>query len=168
MNKKKLSAAILAIAMLTLTSVASAAEVVKGNPDQQPSVSTTVSGATQEYVDIRTKVIDEAIFYPMDAILISNVTHTGSTAYKGEFTTAKGNGDQLNVWVNNKASTPVYVTISRDGTDIHSSYKLDGGAQKTFNFIQYVPEGGITGNWKVYVYNSDGSKYNLNINARQF
>lgn len=154
--------------MLTLTSVASAADVIKEAPSQQSTVSTAVNGAEQDFVDIRTKVIDETVYYPMDAIMISNVTHTGSTAYKGEFTTAKGNGDQLNVWVKNNASTPVYVTISRDGTDIHSSYKLDGKDQKTFNFVQYVPTGGITGNWKVYVYNSDGSKYNLSINARQF
>lgn len=168
MNKKKISAAILAAAMLTLTSVASAANVTKEAPSQPSSVSTVASNTTQEFVDIRTKVIDETVYYPMDAILISNVTHTGSTAYKSSFTTAKGNGDQLNIWVKNNAKTTVYVTISRNGTEFHSSYKLDGGNQKTFNFQQYVPEGGITGDWDVYVYNSDGAKYNLNINARQF
>ncbi|ASA21902.1 hypothetical protein [Paenibacillus donghaensis] len=167
MNKKKMLTAILATAMLTLTSVAVASEVVNETPSQQSSVSTITNDAVQDLVHIRTKNIDETIFYPMDAIFIKDVTHTGATAFNSSFTTGKGNGDQLNIWVRNNASSPVYVNIKRDGSEFYN-YKLNGGAQQTFNFVQDIPAGGITGNWEVYVYNSDGARYNLNINARQF
>ncbi|OKP82733.1 hypothetical protein A3842_09710, partial [Paenibacillus sp. P3E] len=121
----------------------------------------------QDTAKIKTKIIDGAIFYPMDAIYINNVTHIGSTAYKSAFTTGVGNGKQLNIWVLNNASSPVYVNIKRNGTEWYN-YQLNGGDQKTFNFVQEVPDTGIVGNWEVYVYNSNGAQYNLKVNARQF
>lgn len=164
MNKKAITATLLATAMLTLGSAASA----DSNPLQ--SSQTTTSEVSQETGDnstIKVRVIDEDIFYPMDSILINSAHHTGPTAYTGDFGTSPSNGKSMNVWVKNNASTAVYVTISRNGSEIVSSYELKGKAQNTFNFEEFVGSG-LTGNWKVYVYNKNGASYDLNINARQF
>ena len=162
-KKTKVSAVLIASALLSLAPVASASE----NCAPVSAQSVVSLSATEEVSNIKPTIIDDNMFYPMDAHLINNVTHTGSSAYTGKFTTAPENGIYLNAWVRNNASSSVFIDISRNGLKITDGYELKVGSQKTISFEDMLGNG-LSGDWEVYIYNKTGDKYKLNINARQF
>lgn len=157
MKRTKVSAVLIISAMLSLASVASAA----GNVVPISTQSVVSSPVVEKTSNIKVKII------PMDAQLINSVHHTGSAAYTGEFTTAPKNGVHLNVWVKNNGASSVFIDISRNGLKITDGYELSSGSQKTIS-SQDMLGNGLSGDWKVYIYNKTGDKYDLNINARQF
>lgn len=161
MKKAKVSVALLAAAMLSLSAVVSANE----NVSSKASLLQSATQATESNIIV--KGYDEAVFYPLDAILLNSVHHTGNTAYTGKFTTAPANGKNLNVWVKNNSSSTVYMTISRNGSEFVSDIAISAGSQKTQTFSEQVASG-LSGDWEVYVYNKNGARYDLNINARQY
>lgn len=119
-----------------------------------------VTSATGKIAPLPTQSLVSSLFS-------NNVTHTGSAAYTGEFKTAPQNGVYLNVWVKNIGSSSVFIDISRNGLKIIDGFELSSGSQKTINFEDMLGNG-LSGDWKVYIYNKTGDKYNLTINARQF
>ncbi|MCH1639037.1 hypothetical protein MJ257_02880 [Paenibacillus timonensis] len=163
MKKIKVTAVLIVLVMLSLALVAPAAENVA--PVSAQSVVSL--SATEEVSSNKVTTIEDNMFYPMDVLLINHVTHTGSSAYTGEFTTAPENGFYLNVWVKNNVSSSVFINISRNGLHITDGYELKGKSQKTISF-EDKQANGLSGDWEVYIYNKTGDKYNLNINARQF
>ncbi|MNW25605.1 hypothetical protein D3C74_23520 [compost metagenome] len=164
LRKKRMCASALLVAMISLTTVvpASAAESVTSH-----SAQTSVGSVTQEVSSIKTRIIDEQVIFPMDDSPIRSAVHRGYAAYTGKFTLSPNNGKHMNIYVKNSSSSPVYVVISRNGTEIHSDYQLGAGSQKTFYFEELVASG-LSGDWEVYIYNRTGAQYDLNINARQF
>ncbi|MGG6309681.1 hypothetical protein [Paenibacillus macerans] len=164
MKRTKVTVAVIAATLLSLFSVASAAPASSYVPNQK---TTTPATQVAEQSNVVVKGYDEALFYPLDALLINNVTHTGNTAYTGEFSTDPGNGKNLNVWVKNNSNVTVYLTIKRNGTEFVSDIAIAAGGQRTQTFVEQVASG-LSGDWEVYVYNKTGDQYNLNVSARQF
>jgi hypothetical protein len=150
--------------MLSITPIASASTT---KDISKISTNPSVITQSQEKYQIKESFSDETIIYPMDAKLIDNVTHTGYGAYTGTFSTVPGNGKYLNIFVKNSGNSTVYMTITQDGLEIVSDYELGKGKQKTITVQEMLKEG-LEGDYKLYIYNKTGDKYNLNINARQY
>lgn len=165
MRKTKVSAVLIVSAMLSLASVAFATRNIA--PVSTQSVVSSPVAVAEEASNIKVRIIDDIISHRMDAQLINSVHHTGSGAYTGEFTTAPKTGVHLNVWVKNNGSSSVFIDISCNGLNITDGYELSSGSQKTISFEDMLDDR-LPGDWKVYIYNKTGEKYNLNINARQF
>ncbi|MGQ3481855.1 hypothetical protein [Paenibacillus sp. TY11] len=103
---------------------------------------------------------------PMDFSPINSVHHRGKSAFKYPFTLSPQNGKKLNIYVKNNGSSAVILNVKVNDQDFGDS-TIPAGGQKTRKFEQLVGTG-LSGNYEVYVYNNDGSLYDLNINARQF
>lgn len=104
---------------------------------------------------------------PRETQVINPIRHTGTGAYKGEFTTAPENGKCLDVYYKNDGTGTVYMTIFRNGQEFLSDYVIASGVERTQTFEEQVASG-ISGDWKVYIYTKDGAKIDISVSARQF
>lgn len=131
------------------------------------SLVSAVSASDNSNIKVTTEGVKNDGISPRDSIHIPPQSWNSTGAYSNEFTTAPQNGKFLNVWVKNSGTSTVYVTIKRNNSDFTSSYALSKGDQNTFAFEDMMGTG-LTGDWKVYIYNSVGAANVLTVSARQF
>ncbi|MGG4220361.1 hypothetical protein ABEW32_19315 [Paenibacillus jamilae] len=112
------------------------------------------------------EVKDARLITPMDVITIPAIHHMGKGAFRYFFTLSPQNGKKLNIYAKNNGSSTVYLSVKVNGLDFGET-TIPVGGQKTRNFEQLVGIG-LSGNYEVYIYNNDGSPYDLNVSARQF
>ncbi|WP_226000958.1 hypothetical protein [Paenibacillus sp. BJ-4] len=111
-------------------------------------------------------VKDTPIISPTNFLPINSVHHRGKGAFKYPFTLSAQKGKNLNIYTKNNGTSTVYLSVKVNGQDFGET-TIPAGGQKTRNFEQLVGTG-LSGNYEVYIYNNDGSLYDLNISARQY
>ncbi|AOK92042.1 hypothetical protein [Paenibacillus polymyxa] len=158
--KKILTVSLSAALMLSLSATSFADNSYIANAEQ--SISATQDQGNADGNEVK----DTCLITPMDVITIPAVHHIGKGAFKDFFTLSPQNGKKLNIYTKNNGSSTVYLSVKVNGQDFGET-TIPAGGQKTRNFEQLVGIG-LSGNYKVYIYNNDGSLYDLNISARQF
>ncbi|WP_342428511.1 hypothetical protein [Paenibacillus sp. FSL L8-0158] len=158
--KKILIVSLSAALMLSLSAASFADNGYIANAEQ------SVSATQDQSKFVENEVKDTRVITPMDVVTIPAVHHTGKGAFRDSFTLSPQNGKRLNIYVKNNGSSTVYLIVKVNGQDFGET-TIPAGGQKTRNFEQLVGTG-LSGNYEVYIYNNDGSLYDLNISARQF
>ncbi|GMK42390.1 hypothetical protein PCCS19_54490 [Paenibacillus sp. CCS19] len=152
-------------AVLLLLSVIISAST-NSRSTQQPvrEVASTEQSNIQQHITTFIGPITESFH----TALISQVTHTGVGAYYNEFSTAPENGRNLNIYISNNGTGTVKFDVTRNGEQLET-VDVAAGSGKLRSFTELAASAvGLSGDWEVYVYTTDGTAMNLNVNALQY
>lgn len=165
MFKKTIIIGATVAAGLLLLSVGFAASTNRSNTQQaDTTIANTEPSNIQQHITTFTGPIPESSHIAM----ISQVTHTGAGAYYNEFTTAPENGRNLNIYVSNNGTGTVKFDVKRNGEKLET-VDVAAGTGKLRSFTELSASAiGLSGDWEVYVYTTDGAKLNLNVSAPQY
>ncbi|MBD3921356.1 hypothetical protein H8B09_21485 [Paenibacillus sp. PR3] len=165
MFKKAIVIGATVAAGLLLLSVGFAASTNSRNTQQvDTAVVNTAPSNIQQHITTFTGPINESFHTAM----ISQVTHNGASAYYNEFSTAPENGRNLNIYVSNNGTGMVKFDVKRNGVKLET-VDIAAGTGKLRSFTELADSAiGLSGDWEVYVYTTDGAKMNLNVNAPQY
>ncbi|MGZ0040428.1 hypothetical protein [Paenibacillus ottowii] len=143
--------------MFSLTSVSFAEN--GSVPSNLPSTGSTI--------EVGSSHLQNHDITPFDRKLIDSVRHTGGSAYTKTLTLHPEDGKTLNLAIANAGSASVYVQITVDGkVDYSASRSIAAGKSDIISWTNFSGPG-LSGTYEIYIYNKDGSNYNLSINARQ-
>jgi len=150
--------------LLSFSSVASASPIVEQElPVDKRAFKRTIDST----IPIIVGAPDNGEVTAYESLVLPTVRHTGKSAYTGKFSCNPKNGKTLNIAVANSGSSTVYMTIYENGSAFISDYPIAAGATRVQPFISQI-NAGIGGDWEIYIYNKDGSDYDLSVKARQF
>ena len=93
-----------------------------------------------------------------------DATHSGTYGFDKTITTDKTEGENLNIWVKNNGSAIVTVKITFDNSRNYE-YNVSSGSSGTYSFGNMAA---MNHKVRIYITNRDGSKYDLDVRARQF
>ncbi|WP_213531651.1 hypothetical protein [Paenibacillus cisolokensis] len=110
---------------------------------------------------------DGGDFSILDTIYIDS-SHSGKTAFDQSFTVSPDSDKNLNIWVKNDGSSSVDVFVEHiDSGKQYPTYTVGSGEQLTRTFN--MPDGSyLYGEFRVYVYTTDGSEMNIKVRARGY